>query len=362
MSVRSYREAIIANRTRNLKLMRDFQKLIDKHIGRAFRDISSMILGIGAMENPITLQQWRSATNARELGAIIELFRNGFNEDLIAAMNQTVGSTVKLYSNETNLLLAARGLEAVNFTAINAAALPEVLTRIGSDGLILSDRIWRLGTNFKSQIDRIVLSSIAQGRSAIDTSKALRQFIKSPLDRDSISDIRKLRGESRRLGQTLRSSSLRMARTEIHNAFWETSVRSARKSPVVIAQKWNLSAGHGDRVGFDICDVLADSDMYGLGGGVYPTGNVPIVPHPNDICFLTDVIRPAKDWGKKKPIFKRRDLRSFTPDMPNIGTQFGVAAPRGLGSTIQRNTSFTQNARDRLLADFRSAMASASGR
>ena len=152
-----------------------------------------------------------------------------------------------------------------------------------------------------------------------------------------------------------------MARSEIHNAFWEASIRSAKKSPVVIAQKWNLSAGHGERVGFDICDVLAGSDMFGLGAGVYPTGNVPIVPHPNDICFLTDVIRPAKDWNKPKPKFKRRDLRKFKPELPTTGTQFKVAAPRGLGSTAPRSTRFTVNARERLLADFSDAMSSISG-
>ena len=101
--------------------------------------------------------------------------------------------------------------------------------------------------------------------------------------------------------------------------------------------------------------------MFGLGAGVYPAGNVPIVPHPNDICFLTDVLRPAKDWGKKKPDFKRRDLRKFKPDLPEIGTSFTTHAPRGLGSTAGRTSRFTENARDRLLSDFSDAMGSISG-
>lgn len=341
--------------------MRDFQKLIDKHIGRIFRDLSGEILALGDPNSPLTLRQWRSLGNQQALAGMIEQFRNGFNDDLLAALNRTIGSTVRSYANETNELLAARGISAINFTAINAGALQQTLMRIGSDGLILSDRIWSLGVTLQDQIDRIVLSAIAQGRSAIDTSKALRQFIKSPLDLADRQDLSRLRGETRRLGQTLRAASLRMARSEIHNAFWEASIRSAKKSPVVIAQKWNLSAGHGERVGFDICDILAGSNMFGLGSGVYPTGNVPIVPHPNDICFLTDVIRPAKDWGKKKPRFKRRNLREFSPDMPAIGTKFTVAAPRGLGSTVARSTNFTENARDRLLSDFRDAMSSISG-
>lgn len=40
------------------------------------------------------------------------------------------------------------------------------------------------------------------------------------------------------------------------------------------------------------CDDLAETDMFGLGDGVYPPDAVPITPHPSCLCFTTIVIRP----------------------------------------------------------------------
>ncbi|MEO9884019.1 MAG: Hint domain-containing protein [Balneola sp.] len=51
------------------------------------------------------------------------------------------------------------------------------------------------------------------------------------------------------------------------------------------------------------CDVYADSDLFGMGEGVYPTGNYPGTPHPFCGCYPTAVVAEIEDWGKPKEIY-----------------------------------------------------------
>lgn len=93
-----------------------------------------------------------------------------------------------------------------------------------------------------------------------------------------------------------------IARMATHAVQHETSIRSAQDSRVVAGTQWNLSARHPIP---DVCDLFAKLDLYGLGRGVYPTSMVPVVPHPDCLCFATDVLLPPADWGSPP--------RSFVP-------------------------------------------------
>lgn len=73
-------------------------------------------------------------------------------------------------------------------------------------------------------------------------------------------------------------SAMRLARTEINNAFHERQIAGATR-PGVIAVVWNLSGSH--RVP-DKCNVLATQNK-----GEYPPDKVPDKPHPNCFCYLT---------------------------------------------------------------------------
>lgn len=78
-----------------------------------------------------------------------------------------------------------------------------------------------------------------------------------------------------------------IARTEIMAAEHETHVQGAIDSPIVRAIRWRLSSRHSHR---DVCDVLAEQDIYGLGPGLYDPRRTPPRPHPRDICIQEDVL------------------------------------------------------------------------
>lgn len=85
-------------------------------------------------------------------------------------------------------------------------------------------------------------------------------------------------------------AAMRLARTEINNAFHERQLDGANR-PGVSAVKWNLSGSHKVP---DLCNVYADHG----GNGEWPVGKVPEKPHPQCFCYLTYVMMDSKDFQK----------------------------------------------------------------
>lgn len=85
-------------------------------------------------------------------------------------------------------------------------------------------------------------------------------------------------------------AAMRLARTEINNAFHERQLEGAKR-PGVKAVKWNLSGSHTVP---DLCNKYA---AHG-GNGQWPVGQVPDKPHPQCFCYLTYVTQPPDQFRK----------------------------------------------------------------
>lgn len=99
----------------------------------------------------------------------------------------------------------------------------------------------------------------------------------------------------RREAATVSHRSIRITQTETANAVHESHVQHRAASPVVAGVEWFLSPRHPR---FDVCDLLAEQDLYGLGDGVYPSGQVPSKPHPFCLCGTRSVLLPPEQWGE----------------------------------------------------------------
>lgn len=86
-------------------------------------------------------------------------------------------------------------------------------------------------------------------------------------------------------------AAMRLARTEINNAFHERQIEGAKR-PGVKAVKWNLSGSHKVP---DKCNVYAAH----RGNGQWPPTEVPDKPHPQCFCFLTYVTLTPEEFRKK---------------------------------------------------------------
>lgn len=90
-------------------------------------------------------------------------------------------------------------------------------------------------------------------------------------------------------------AAMRLARTEINNAFHATSIRSTVDMPWVSGYKWNLSGSHPRT---DICNDMAETDHAGKGKGVYKKRDVPGKPHPHCFCYVTTELMDDSDFER----------------------------------------------------------------
>ncbi len=80
----------------------------------------------------------------------------------------------------------------------------------------------------------------------------------------------------------------RIARTEMARAYNDGAMAKYMEDDDIEAVQWKLSSAHPC---YDICDLYANADLYGLGKGIFPKDKVPMLPaHPNCMCHLKPVV------------------------------------------------------------------------
>ena len=81
----------------------------------------------------------------------------------------------------------------------------------------------------------------------------------------------------------------RIARTESARAWADGFAEKYMDDDTVVAFRWKLSSRHPV---FDICNLYAEADLYGLGKGIFPKDQTPRLPvHPHCLCHLAPVYR-----------------------------------------------------------------------
>jgi hypothetical protein len=91
------------------------------------------------------------------------------------------------------------------------------------------------------------------------------------------------------LGRKARYHATVVARHETNEANRTAYIEGSGGKPWVLGLKRNLSASHPHDSTCE-CEELATQDLYGLGPGVYPVDRYPETPHPNCLCFPTQVL------------------------------------------------------------------------
>ncbi len=170
--------------------------------------------------------------------------------------------------------LQAAGVSAENVAimiestkATARQGLTTVMSRMTTSALPLSEKVYRTADLMDGQIDRIINSGLARGLSARELAAEVRAFIRPDTPGGA------------------RYASMRLARTEINNAFHATQANEAEKSPFVTACRWRLSGSHPTP---DECNEYAEQGD--LGDGLWSPGRVPAKPHPNCLCYLTNEV------------------------------------------------------------------------
>lgn len=152
-----------------------------------------------------------------------------------------------------------RSLEAT--AGKNVAA---VITRITSDPVPLSRKVYRSEAIARKQVDRVINSGLAKGDGAAEIAKKAHQFIHP----------------STPGGATY--AARRLGRTEINNAFHSQSINQMQTRPWVSQVEWRLSGSHEGGSGC-LCERYARTRTF-------PARGVPLKPHPQCFCYITPVV------------------------------------------------------------------------
>lgn len=203
----------------------------------------------------------------------IERVRNGLNMGLTNVLHETIQESAKYGTVSSNKNIAiATSTEVADFAYIPDKVFQYVVNRFGTDGLVLSDRIWRLSNEQKSEIEKIIRTGIVTGRNVASMVRQINKVYE--LDRWKIE---------------------RLVITEGNTAYRTASAYVAQESKTV--QGLQIHRGRANRPNHR-CTQLEHIDRYGLGAGVFiPTDTEVLNPHPLCTSHTTYVLKEVSDSG-----------------------------------------------------------------
>lgn len=260
--------------------------------------------------DPFQLAQNRQAL------AIVDRVMEELAQDMARITNNSITITARrvaeIHATATNEILAAEGLGrlAISGSAIGSRTAASLLARPE-----LSKAFVTIRPESRAAVDAILKRSAAQGVSGPQLARQLRVHIRGAeaipdrylLDRRRIGydALRQMGLEptrenlvaTRKMAGQLANKANLIGRTEPMNAQHEARIQAAADSPVVEAVEWALSGAHPRE---DICDSIADDDLFGLGPGRYDPRAVPPRPHPRCLCYTVDVLLPVENWGQPR--------------------------------------------------------------
>lgn len=136
----------------------------------------------------------------------------------------------------------------------------------------LSERVYKLRALHEGKVEEIIRAGLISNLSAKELADSAYEYV-SPTAKGGAS-----------------YAALRLARTEINNAFHERQLQGATR-PGVKAVKWNLSGSH---VVPDECNTYAAHN----GNGHFAPDKVPDKPHPQCFCYLTYITQSPEEFRK----------------------------------------------------------------
>jgi hypothetical protein len=255
------------------KLAGDYQNLNDKQIDFAIKEIArvradiSDILADYADKDGI-IKRERLARLLRELDEVEALVR-GYGT---TAMDAIIKETSVFTTVGANLAIAgvlgAGAMASAQLERLNRDVFEYVVKRFGEDGLILSDRVWRLSGDMRDELSKVLRADILRGEAVSTMIANVRQVHDN--------DTWKIK---------------RLVVTEGNTAYRAATSMNAERSDIVQWVKINESGRRHRHHPSHMCYKLARQDNYGQGAGIFkPSDSQIYMPHPNCSSFITYVI------------------------------------------------------------------------
>ena len=279
MPVSDYQKTILNMRSIPIKKTREIEERLETSLLMADSQLRSLI---GNEDKPLAIRAYqqkrmRIVQMVNELSivsnqVVSEAIMDVANQ--VANTQQEATNDLLIENDDANLML--------DLSDVPRLTLEGLAQRYHIETLKISSNVW--ANKQINEIETVITAGIARGQSARSMADQLSQFVL---------------GGGVGMGQSLKTKTMRLARTEINNSYWEASRASSEQSPVVKGIKWELSGRHPQ---YDVCDLLVSQNLFGLGRGVYPPEYLPPKPHPNCLCYQIDVLRDVDEFDQERPV------------------------------------------------------------
>lgn len=210
------------------------------------------------------LKAAQSAIVLREIRALMAALWG----DVGPVVRKGVVRTVMTAAEGEDILFKFLGTKATQLMKAalreQAKAGVEAVLAKSYNGIPLSTQVYRTQALSTGLVHKRVSNGLILGHSAKRIAKDVRDLI-SPDVAGGVS-----------------YAAMRLARTEINNAYKTSQEWRYKDEPWSRGMRWNLSRSHPVP---DVCNHYAEEDT-GLGPGVYAFGERPL-SHPNCLCYLT---------------------------------------------------------------------------
>lgn len=236
------------------------QEYAIKELGRVRGEIADLLVDYADKDG--TIKKSRLSRLLRELDDIETLIR----EYGTTALDKIITDTATWASSEINAgvagVIGVRAVAKAQIERLNSDVFEYVVKRFGDDGLVLSDRVWRLAGDMRDDISKALRSDIIKGES-VNTM---------------IANVRKVHDN-----ETWKIR--RLVVTEGNTAYRTATAYNAERSDVVTGVKLHHGKANDPK---HRCTILSHEDRYGMGAGVFkPTDSEIYNPHPNCTSFIT---------------------------------------------------------------------------
>jgi hypothetical protein len=189
------------------------------------------------------------------------------------------------------VLFEAAGVTHGSFDAAMRVQAQENVANLlarGANDIPLSRQVYHSRALSQKLVDKAINRGLLLGFSAKELAETVKGLI-NPNVRGGVS-----------------YAAMRLARTEINNAFHRSQIDLRKGDPWTTGFKWNLSGSHPRP---DECNRYAERQHFRGGDpGVFKKADVPGKPHPNCLCFVTTETISTDDFIDR---MARGDFDSF---------------------------------------------------
>ena len=241
------------------KLNAEQQAFAIKEIARVRGDISDILADFAEKDG--TIKRQRLSRLLRELDEVEKLVREYGTTAMDAIIKDTSNFAVA-GANAGLVAIGAKAVTSAQLERLNRDIFEYVVKRFGEDGLVLSDRVWRLSGDMRDELSKTLRAGILRGES-VNTM---------------IANIRKVHDN-----ETWKIK--RLVVTEGNTAYRAATAMNASRSDVVKALR--VHRGRANRPDHR-CTILEHTDRHGMGAGLFlPSDGDIYNMHVNCTGYLT---------------------------------------------------------------------------